>query len=153
MSGLPQPRWSFLFKNRRVASHPRSYRKGGYTTLPEHRPKSHQEYLAWTPSRIINWAGNNGNHTRELVTQILEHKPHPEQGFRSCLGTLYVWQSDNSPQRLEAACERALNIKAYSYKSVSSILKTGLDQKPLPRDDTSPDKIIHHQNIRGQDYY
>lgn len=142
----------FLFKNRRVASHPRSYRKGGYTTLPEHRPKSHQEYLAWTPSRIIKWAGKNGPYTGELVSQIMEHKPHPEQGFRSCLGIIRLVKR-YSPQRLEAACERALNIKAYSYKSVSSILKNGLDQHPFPRDDVSPKNPIIHHNIRGQDYY
>jgi len=149
----------FLFKNRRVASHLRSYRKGGYTTLPEHRPKAHQEYLEWTPSRIINWAGNNGTHTRELVSQILERKPHPEQGFRSCLGIIRLAKR-YSPERLEAACARALNIKAYSYKSVSSILprsggfpKTGLDRQPLPRDDTSSEKTVIHQNIRGRNYY
>lgn len=142
----------FLFKNCRVASHQRSYRKGGFTSLPEHRPKAHQQYLEWTPSRIINWAGKNGTHTSELVSQILKHKPHPEQGFRSCLGIIRLAKK-YSPERLEAACKRALKIKAYSYKSVSSILKTGLDQQPLLLDDTYPEKTVIHQNIRGEDYY
>ncbi|GAI57820.1 unnamed protein product, partial [marine sediment metagenome] len=75
-----------LFKNRRVASHLRSYKEGGFTTLPEHMPKSHQKYLEWTPSRIIKWAGENGPKTQKLVTHILDNRPHPEQGFRSCLG-------------------------------------------------------------------
>jgi len=141
-----------LFKNRRVASHKRSYRKGGFTTLSEHRPKSHKEYLEWTPSRIIRWAGENGPHTRELVTKVIESKPHPEQGYRSCLGIIRLARK-YSPQRLEAACQRALNIKAFSYKSVNSILKNGLDQQALPFDDSSPEKIVVHHNIRGSSYY
>lgn len=141
-----------LFKNRRVASHRRSYRKGGFTTLIEHRPKSHQEYLEWTPSRIIRWAGENGPHTRELVTKVIESKPHPEQGYRSCLGIIRLARK-YSPQRLEAACQRALNIKAFSYKSVNSILKNGLDQQALPFDESPPEKMVVHHNIRGSGYY
>ncbi|MCG6536433.1 MAG: IS21 family transposase, partial [Syntrophales bacterium LBB04] len=142
----------FLVKNRRVASHPRSYRKGGYTTNSQHRPKAHQEHLAWSPSRIISWAGNTGPHTRELVEQVLLSKAHPEQGFRSCLGIIRL-AKQYSPQRLEAACERALHCKAYSYKSVNSILKTGLDQRPVPHNNGTPKNPIIHHNIRGQDYY
>jgi len=67
-----------LFKNRRVTSHARSYRRSGFTTLKEHMPKAHQQYLEWTPSRIIRWAAQTGPHTEKLVTQILERKPHPQ---------------------------------------------------------------------------
>jgi transposase len=142
-----------LCKNRRVASHPRSHRPGGFTTLPEHMPKAHQKYLQWTPSRIIHWAGQTGPQTEKLITSILEHRSHPEQGFRSCLGIVRLGKP-YSPQRLEAACTRALFIKAYSYKNVESILKKGLDQQPLgghPPQPSSPP--IFHQNIRGKEYY
>jgi transposase len=115
-----------LFKNRRVASHPRSYRQGGFTTLKEHMPKAHQQYLEWTPSRIIRWAAQTGPHTEKLVTRILESKPHPQQGFRSCLGIIRLGKQ-YSPDRLEAACTYALSIHGFSYKSVQSILKNGLD--------------------------
>lgn len=141
-----------LFKNRRVASHKRSYRKGGFTTLSEHRPKSHQKYLEWTPSGIIRWAGENGPYTRELVTKIIESKPHPEQGYRSCLGITRLAKK-YSPERLEAACQRVLKIKAFSYKSVNSILKNGLDQQALPFDETPPEITVIHRNIRGSGYY
>lgn len=141
-----------LFKNSRVASHKRSYRKGDFTTVNEHRPKSHQKYLEWTPSRIIRWAGQNGPHTRELVTKIIESKPHPEQGYRSCLGIIRLAKK-YSPQRLEAACQRALKINAFSYKSVNSIMKKGLDQQALPFDESPPEKIVTHNNIRGSGYY
>ena len=92
-----------LFKGRRVATHRRSYRRGGYTTLPEHRPKSHQKYLEWSPSRIIHWAAQIGPYTQKLVASILEQRPHPEQGYRSCLGLLRLGKT-YSPERLEAAC-------------------------------------------------
>jgi len=111
-----------LFKIRRVASHVRKFQEGGFATLPEHMPKSHQKHLEWTPSRIINWAGKNGPRTQKLVSHILENKPHPEQGFRSCLGIMRL-AKQYSPERLEAACDRALAIKGYSYKNVKSILR------------------------------
>lgn len=144
-----------LFKNRRVASHPRSYRRGGYTTLQEHMPKAHQQYLEWTPSRIIRWAAQTGPHTEKLVTQILENKPHPQQGFRSCLGIIRLGKQ-YPHQRLEAACAYAFSIHGFSYKSVQSILKNGLDQKPtlLPEKENSTLPLpLSHLNIRGKEYY
>jgi len=142
-----------LFKNRRVASHARSYRKGAFTTLREHMPKAHQKYLEWTPSRIITWAGKNGPQTRELITHILESRPHPEQGFRSCLGIMRLAKR-YSPERLEAACKRAILIRGYSYKSVESILKNGLDKQPLLFGQTQKRrKPVNHPNIRGKQYY
>lgn len=140
-----------LLKGKRVASHVRSSKRGGYTTLAEHRPKSHQRYLEWTPSRIIRWAAQNGPCTEQLVTKVLESRPHPEQGFRSCLGIMRL-ATKHSAQRLEAACQRALALRAYSYKSVASILRNGLDKQPVPEDQGSTARLIH-PNIRGQGYY
>jgi transposase len=140
-----------LFKNKRVASHPRSYIKWQHTTLAEHMPKAHQKYLEWSPSLIINWAGQNGPQTAALVTKILESRKHPEQGFRSCLGIMRL-AKHYSPQRLEAACARALILKAYSYKNVKSILQNGLDSQPWPQD-VNAIKPVQHYNIRGKDYY
>jgi transposase len=144
-----------LFKNRRVASHPRSYKKGGYTTLKDHMPKAHQQYLDWTPSRIIRWAQQMGPHTEKLVTHILDRKPHPQQGFRSCLG-IFRLGKQYSPKRLEAACAYALSIHGFFYKSVESILKKGLDQKPtllLKRQESTLPSPLAHPNIRGKQYY
>jgi transposase len=140
-------------KGRRVASHRRSYRQGAHTTLREHMPKSHQRYLEWTPSRLIRWAGQIGPHTQNLVACILENRPHPEQGFRSCLGLLRL-RKTYSPERLEAACARALQMKAYSYKNVDSILKNGLDRQPLtPASSQTPLPLLEHENLRGREYY
>jgi transposase len=141
-----------LFKNKRVASHQRNYRQGGFTTLPPHMPKSHQRYLEWTPSRILRWAGQNGPNTKQLLTSILDTRTHPEQGFRSCLGIMRLGNR-YSADRLEAACARALRISAYSFKSVESILKKNLDQQPLLFDQDETDLIAPHSNLRGKDYY
>ncbi len=142
-----------LFKNRRVASHTRSYQKGKFTTLNEHLSKSHHALLEWTPSRMIRWASKYGPHTEKLITHLLETKTHPHHGFRSCLGILRLGKSYSS-ERLEAACALALHIKGYSYKSVDSILKTGLDRKNVlletKKECSNP---ISHLNIRGKDYY
>jgi len=141
-----------LFKNKRVASHPRSYRPGGFTTLAQHMPKSHQRYLQWSPSRIIRWAQQHGPMTQKLVTAILDSRPHPEQGFRSCLGIMRLGKR-YPHHRLEAACARALAIKAYSYKNVESILKNGLDQQSLPFNQDNQTPPLTHHNVRGKDYY
>jgi len=141
-----------LFKNRRVASHVRSYVLGSFTTLTEHMPKSHQKYLEWTPSRIINWAGENGPQTKNLITNVLDSRVHPEQAYRSCLGIMRL-AKHYSPERLEAACARAIIIKAYSYKSIKSILKNGLDQQELLFDQHELTETIDHINIRGEKYY
>jgi transposase len=141
-----------LFKNHRVASHKRSYKQGSFTTLKEHMPKSHQRYLEWTPSRIIKWAGRNGPKTKKLVSRIMENRPHPEQGFRSALGIMRL-AKHYSPERLEQACARALLIKGYSYNSVKSILKNGLDQQSLLPELAEHTCPATHQNIRGKQYY
>ena len=141
-----------LFKNQRVASHKRSYNQGHFTTLPQHMPKSHQRYIEWTPSRIIRWAAKNGPNTEKLVTRIMENRPHPEQGFRSSLGIMRL-AKQYDPERLENACARALLIKGYSYKSVKSILKNGLDRQPLLFDQAEQPCSPDHQNIRGKHYY
>lgn len=140
-----------LFNDKRVASHLRRYRKGGFTTCREHMPKSHQQYLEWTPSKIINWATKNGPQTGQIVAGIINSRRHPEQGFRACMGLMRLGKR-YSPQRLENACARAISIKSYSYKSVDSILKKGLDKLPLQLDQSEKEPIDHN-NIRGKKYF
>jgi transposase len=139
-----------FYKGNRIATHARSYEKGKFTTIPEHRPESHKQYYEWTPSRIINWAAQTGPETAALVEGILASRPHPEQGYRSCSGIMSLGKKF-TPERLEAACTRAVGIKSYSYKSVQSILKAGLDKQPMPQHkEVTP---IEHENIRGDRYY
>ncbi len=135
----------------RVASHARSSKIGGHTTIDAHRPKSHQRYLEWTPERLVRWASTIGPFTAALVDKILQSRLHPEQGFRSCLGILRLGKTYGS-ERLEAAASRACSLNACSYQSVKSILQTSLDRQLTL--DMPPDRPpIQHANIRGTDYF
>ncbi len=140
-----------LHKGKRVASHRRSYRQGAHTTVNAHMPKAHREYAEWTPERLVRWAGESGPATAKLVETILTSRPHPQHGFRACLGLMRLGKRYTTP-RLEAASRRALAIGSCSYKSVESILKNGLDRKPLPPT-TIDTPAIEHDNLRGSDYY
>ena len=135
----------------RVASHVRSYTPYRATTVAEHRPKSHQAHMEWTPSRLIHWAETVGPATAKVVSTILESKPHPEMGYRACLGILRLAKG-YSAERLEAASQRALLLGACSYRSLKSILSRSLDRQTVV--DAEPDKPgPRHGNIRGGDYY
>jgi transposase len=140
-----------FYKNKRVASHIRSHLKGRHSTVKDHMPKSHQKWAQWTPDRFIRWAGKIGPHTQKLIENVLNSRAHPQQGFRSCLGILRLAKSYGD-DRLEAASRRAVAIGGTSYRSVESILKHNLDQKPLP-DQSAKSSPIEHNNIRGARYY
>ena len=120
----------------RVASHPRSSAVYRHSTDPEHRPKSHQAHLEWTPSRPIHWAESVGPATAQITHAILETKPHPEMGYRSCPGILRLAKT-YSNERLEGACQRALQLRAFSYQSLRSILKNSLDRQLLLEPDSN----------------
>ncbi|MGH7440069.1 MAG: IS21 family transposase, partial [Polyangiaceae bacterium] len=139
-----------LHRRGRVAAHRRSYLKGGFTTETEHMPSAHRAHAEWTPSRIVEWAGKVGAATRDLCEAILADRPHPEQGFRSCLGILRLGKRYGEV-RLEAACNRALRVRARSYRHVESILKNGLDRVAATEEQTS--LSLAHENVRGRDYY
>lgn len=140
-----------LFQGERVAVHPRSARAGAHTTDPAHMPKSHRAHLEWTPGRFLNWALEIGPQTRDLVQHLLTNRPHPEMGFRSCLGLLALAKRYGQP-RLEAACARALALGAPTRRSVVSILEHGLEAQPLP-ESTLEVPLPCHGNVRGADYY
>ena len=137
---------------KRVASHQRSSAPYQHTALREHMPKSHQAHLEWTPSRLIHWAETVvGAATAQVVRTILESKPHPEMGYRACLGIMSLGKTYGNA-RLEAASQRALQLQVCSYQSLKSILKRGLDRQTtlaLESERSGP----QHENVRGADYF
>jgi transposase len=139
-------------RGRRIASHARSLRKGQHTTVREHMPEKHRAYAEWTPERIIAWAAKIGESTAALIERLIASRAHPQQAYRSCLGILRLGKAYGE-DRLEAACRRALLIGSVRYKSVESILKNGLDQKPLSGDEGQTAPALEHENIRGALYY
>lgn len=141
-----------FYQGQRIASHARHYQKGAHTTCIEHMPRAHQKHLGWTPERFLNWAVDIGTSTRDLVHHLLTHKPHPEQGFRSCVGLLGLAKRYGA-QRLELACKRALALGSPRRRSVTSILENNLENTPLPQQSTQQSLQLLHENIRGADYY
>lgn len=140
----------FFQASKRVAAHVRSHQKGRFTTLEEHRPKSHRKYLEWTPGRIVEWARTIGPDCAKLVERILHDRPHPEQGFRSCLGIIRLGKAVGNT-RVEAACRRALHFHTCSYASIKSILEKRLEAQPLEQE--LPWSSPSHENLRGGPYY
>lgn len=135
----------------RITSHRRLRGRGQSSTYPEHMPASHRAHAEWTPSRLIRWAEKTGPATGRVVEHILRSRPHPEQGYRACLGVMRLGKK-HGEVRLEAACARAERLAAMSYKTVRNILQAGLDRVPLV-DEAPAVPPQGHPNIRGADYY
>jgi transposase len=141
-----------LHQGKRVASHPRSYGKGKFSTLEQHRPHEHKKHLEWTPERMRLWGQSIGEHTAALMDKIIAGQLQPEHGFRRCLGILRLAKV-YSPDRLENACQLALQIGATRYQSIKSILKNNLEQTTTIEPDPAFPISQTHDNIRGSNYY
>jgi transposase len=142
-----------MHKGQRVALHSR-HGQGRFVTLTEHMPKANQAHKNWSPGRFLNWAKDIGPSTLDVVQVQLKDRPHPEHGYRACLGLLNLSRR-YSRDRLEQACGRALAINSASYQSITSILKQGLDQLSLPlaEEELDPTDLPVHTNVRGPHYY
>src|ERR1700730_7933806 len=140
-----------FFRSERVATHVRSYQRGVHTTIAEHMPKSHRAHAEWSPRRLIQWGESIGPNTGAVVEHLLRSKPHPEQGYRACLGLLSL-SREYGEGRLEAASALALRLSSPTRKSVKSILESGRDR---PRAQTEPLalEMPAHGNVRGPGYY
>jgi transposase len=136
-------------RGKRVASHRRSLRPHRPTTVTEHMPSSHRRYRDWTHERIRREAASVGSDSAVLVDVILRSRPHPEQGFRSCIGILRLVKRYGAG-RVDAACARALALGTRSYTSVAAILKNHRENAPAP---TAEAPLLIHENIRGPGYY
>lgn len=139
-----------LHRGQRVASHARSARVGGFTTVAAHMPAAHRAHMEWTPQRLIDWGATIGPATAEAVTRLMAENKHPEHGYRSCLGLLSLAKRYGKV-RLEAACMLALQLGACQYRHVNAILKNNRDQSAsAPAADwVSP----AHAHLRGPGYY
>jgi transposase len=121
-----------------------------YLTRTEHMPRAHQAHREWSPSRFLRWAADIGQNTRAVVAHQLEDRPHPEHGYRACLGILQLARRYDRV-RLERACARAVALGTRRYQSIASILKQGLDSQPLSEPENH--ELPLHDNVRGPDYY
>lgn len=134
-------------RGQRIAAHQRRHGGRRHGTDPDHMPSAHRRYAEWTPERFRRWGASIGPSTEGLVIVILANRPHPEQGFRTCLGILRLFK-DIAPERAEIVAARAVAIGALTYKSISAIIANKTDRK-TPTDDV----VIDHPNLRGPGYF
>ena len=135
-------------RGQRVAAHERRYAGQRHGTDPAHMPSAHRRYAEWSPERFRRWARGIGPETEGLVIAVLHDRPHPEQGFRTCLGILRLYRGLD-PSRAEAASARAVAIGALTYKSIASILSLGLTRAAPP----AKAPVLLHPNLRGPRYF
>ena len=136
---------------RRVAAHGREWGRRRYVTDPAHMPPSHRAHAEWSPSRLVAWAATAGPAVAAVAEKLLAAKAHPEHAYRSCLGLMSLGRR-YGPDRLDAACTRALAAGAVSYSSVKSILAENLDRVPLRPPEQLPAPPTH-ENLRGRSYW
>jgi transposase len=137
-------------RGQRVAVHQRRYMGRRHGTTPEHMPSSHRRYAEWTPDRFRRWAGKIGPNTEGLIAAVLASRPHPEQGFRTCLGILRSYRGLD-PTRLEAVSARALELGVLNCKGVASLLARKANEAVAGKEPPAP--LFEHANLRGPGYY
>src|ERR1700741_3190630 len=140
-----------FLKGERIAAHLRASSNHRHTTVPEHMPSSHRRDADLTVERIRREAASIGPATAALCELILERRPHPEQGFRACLGIVRLVRLFGA-DRLEAAATPAIQRGTLTYGSVRSILDNKLDRQTAQRSPVNGVPILH-PNIRGPRYY
>lgn len=140
-----------ILRTQRVASHVRSSQRGAFTTVEAHMPAAHRAHRQWTPQRLIAWGQRIGIATGEVVTRLLAQNRHPEHGYRACLG-LFGLAKRYGESRLEAACERALELGAWKYRHIRDLLANGRDRL-APADPDTEWTSPAHGNLRGPNYY
>src|SRR5271169_2950197 len=137
-------------RGKRVAAHQRRYMGRKHGTDPDHMPSSHRHYAEWTPDRFRRWAGKIGPNTEGLINAVLASRPHPEQGFRTCLGILRSYRGIDAA-RVEAISNRALELGVLNCKGVAALLARKPDDAAAKNE--PPATLFDHANLRGPGYY
>ena len=88
--------------------------------------------------------------TPKLISAVLASRPHPEQGFRTCLGILRSYRGLD-PVRVEAVIGPRRRTGRLNCKGVASLLA----RKPVSAaaKDSRPATLFDHANLRGPGYY
>lgn len=136
----------------RICSHIRLCgRDGQYSTHEAHMPEAHRQYAKWDGGRFRKWASKIGENAATVVETILSGHKVEQQGYKACMALLKL-SDQYTPERLEAACGVALLYTPRpGYKTVQTILKSGMDgTRPDAHDTRTPSA---HSFTRGADYY
>lgn len=140
-----------FYESERIAHHKRSRQAGTYTTVGPHMPSAHQAYSDWNPERFAQRARRIGCYTQRYITRLIDQYDYPEIGYKQAQGILAL-AKQNSPERVEAACTRAMAGYRASYRTIVNILTHHLDQAGQT-ELTLENHIPEHDNIRGETHY
>lgn len=140
------------FEGKLIATHPKTFHRGKFITQTAHMASSHKKYLEWNPGKILNWAKTIGPSTVKLLDSIMKSKPHPEMGFRICIGIMreykkYLEYDSWDEYRLDQISSKALEYCKYKVADIKLILKKDKQSEKLTQ------SILDHKYIRGADYY
>ena len=146
---------SITHEGKEVALHPKLLHKGQYSTQTNHMASAHKKYLEWNPGKIMNWGLTIGVETAKLFKNIMDSRPHPEMGFRSCLGIISAYKkyqaTGYTEEHLEIISTMAISKHRYKVAQVKDLLKS---YKPTDiNESASLMALTNHDNIRGADYF
>ena len=95
-----------------------------------------------TGSDYRTWASTIGEGTREVIDRMLKNQTFEETAYRGCMGVLQ-FAGKFSPEKLEAACSRALHMGSPCYTTIKTLMENPFTEAralpPLPR----------HENLRS----
>ena len=142
-----------FFEGNRICSHARLFgNENQYSTITDHMPPNHQQYIQWNSGKFIEWACDVGRYTEMIVRAIFDNCKAEQQGYKSCIGIVKL-ADKYTPERLENACIKALTFTSQpSLKIIQSILRSDQDRsdsEPEPKSEVSS----KYGFTRGADYY
>ena len=138
------------YNSERIAIHKRNYKRGAYTKKDDHLSSSHKFYKDWSPSFFIKLAKKSGGNVAAYTEKLLNQNSYPEIAYKQCLGIINLGK-EHSVERLDRACEIAIDQYKYGYHIIKNILVNKMDIA----DDSLKIKphIAKHINIRGSKFY
>jgi len=142
------------YNHQRIALHRREKCKGTYITVKDHLSSSHQAYSDWSPKYFKKLAIKHGKAVMKAVEILIEGADYPEVGYKKAMGVIQLHR-EYSSERLNNACQRAINGDAVSYHRIKNILKNNMDKEDYLPDflNRSTSHIPEHKNIRGSATY
>jgi len=140
--------------HKRIAVHKRVRTKNGYSTLEEHMPERHRQYIkqkGWDTDYFRSQAKRISPEAEQVIDKVLESRFFYEQTYNACIGILRL-AGKYTPQRLTAACALALQANAVTYRFISNVLKNSTDKR-LHQNQTPVSLFEQHENLRGPQAY
>ena len=139
------------YKQERVAIHKRSYKPGHYITIEDHLSSTHKFYKNWSPAFFEKLARPHGDAVVEYINRLIDQAAYPEVAYKQCLGVINLADKFN-PQRLDKACQRAMQYHRSGYRIVKEIMNNKMEEQPDVPQNTNH-AIPAHENVRGAGYF